>query len=265
MGGGKFAGRRPSRQVRRAEARREFSSHPPPVGRPEVIIAVCAALAASLVNLVAFVADVRAFEAVATPTLVCWLILCLICSAGLLLLVKMRRSGLKVPFYFRALLVLGALMGVSTLSPALRVLRKDDAEKGHATANANQDYRNRLIDDTSFAGRSLRNSNFSGATLRHVDLSGTDLSESDFRNATFQDVNLSGATLCGADIRGANMLGAKHLGSVADWSYVFYSDRTTLPKSQSYILTFRPGPVPDTGRDLLYMCGSEDLVQRIHG
>jgi hypothetical protein len=229
-----------------------------------VIVAAGVALVASGLNLLAFTTDLQAFRAVATLTLLFWLALCLVCSAGLVLMVHARRRGLEVPFYFRALLVLGALAGVLTLSPAIRVLTKNTAEKEESVASANLDLRDRVVQDRSFAGRQLRNSNLSEATLHHVDLGGTDLSESDLRDATFRDVNLSGATLCGADIRGADLRGARGLKAVADWSYVFYDSHTRLPKSLSYILVALPGPVPDTGRDLLYMC-SPNIVQRIRG
>lgn len=256
------ARRKESRQARRARERREFSSHPRPVGRPEIIIAVGAVLIASALNLLAFVTDLQAFDAVATPLLFCWLALCLLCSMGLLLAVGARRIGFDIPVYFRVLLVIGALAGVLTVSPALRVLTKDDAEAMQTPPKANVDLRNRHVQDASFAGLVLRHSDFSGATLDHVDLSNANLSESDFRNATLEDVDLSGAKLCGADIRGADFRGARGLDAVADWSYVFFDGRTRFPKSLGYILLGGNGPVEDTGRDLLYMC-STGQVRRI--
>lgn len=216
-------------------------------------------------NLLALVTDIQAFKAIATPILVCWLVLCSVCATGVWLTVHARRRGVHVPLYFRALLVLGALAGVLTLSPAFRVLSKDAAEKQQQPAPAaNKDMRNRTVKDVSFAGQDLQGSNFSDATLHHVDFSGADLSETDFRNATFEDVDLSGATLCGADIRGADLREARDLSSVTDWSYVFYDTSTRVPKSFAGMLGMLPGPVPDTGHDLLYMC-SDDLVRRMHG
>jgi hypothetical protein len=249
--------------VRRAkERRREFGSHPPPVGRPEIFTALCAALVVSALNLLAVVTDLQAFDAIATPLLFCWLALCLLCSVGLLLTVGARRRGFDVPLYFRLLLVLGALAGAFTLPPALRVLTKNDVETEEPIATANLDLRNRPIEDVSFSGRTLRHSNFSGATLVHVDLSGVNLSESDFRDATFTDVDLSGARLCGVDIRGADLRGARGLEAVADWSYVFFDGRTRVPPSLGFLLVGSPGPIEDTGRDLLYMCDSGQ-VRRI--
>jgi len=125
------------------------------------------------------------------------------------------------------------------------------------------DLRNQTIRDRSFAGSNLRGSNLSGASLHRVDLSGVDLSEADLRNIRLDDVNLSGAHLCGADLRGADLRGARGLKSVADWSYVFYDTwGTRLPSAQSFALEAIPGPIPDTGRDLLYMC-QDNLTQRI--
>jgi hypothetical protein len=248
--------------VRRARERREFGSHPPPVGRPEIVFAVVAAVVVSLVNLLAIVTDLQAFAALATPLLICWLALCLLCCAGLLVAAGARRRRIDVPLYFRLLLALGVLAGIFTLSPALRVLTKNDAQAEQPPPAANLDLRNREVKDVSFAGRSIRHSNFSGATLSHVDFSEANLSEADFRDTTLVDVDLSGANLCGADIRGADLRRAKGLESVADWSYVFYDGRTLFPKSLPYPIIGLPGPIEDTGRDLLYMCSSGQ-VRRI--
>lgn len=254
-----------SRQVRRAEERRARSSpdsRPPLVGRLEIIIAVSAVLIVLALNALASLTDLQAFVAVATPLLLCWLALCLFCSAGLLLAVSARRRGLEVPLYFRVLLALGALAGAVTISPAFRVLTKDDAEAEPPLVESNVDLRNRQVENISFAGRVLRHSDFHGATLEHVDLSGANLSESDFRDAEFDDVDLSAAKLCGADLRGADLRGAKGLDAVSDWSYVFYDGRTRVSHAHGFFLAGSPGPVEDTGRDLLYMCSSGQ-VRRI--
>src|SRR4029077_6483383 len=88
----------------RAEERKEISSHPAPLGRPEVAVALCACLIAWALNLLALVTDLQAFKAVANPALISWLALCLVCSMGLGLVVHARRSGIQVPLYFRAML-----------------------------------------------------------------------------------------------------------------------------------------------------------------
>jgi hypothetical protein len=232
------------------------------LGRPEILIAVSAFLLASALNVLAYVTDLQAFAAVATPLLFCWLALCWSCSVGLFLAVAARRRSVDVPLYFRALLVIGALAGAFTISPALQVLTKDDASAEQPVAGTNLDLRDRRIEDASFAGRLLRHSDFSGAKLVHVDFSGANLSESDFRNATLKDVDLSGAKLCGVDIRGADLRGVQTLDAVADWSYVFFDDATRVSKGQAYVLVGSPGPIEDTGRDLLYMCG-DGRVRRI--
>src|SRR3982751_6195746 len=155
-----------SRQVRRAEERREIrspNSHPPPIGRLEIIIALSASLIVLALNMLASLTDLQAFAAVATPLLLCWLALCLLCCAGLLLAVGARRRGLEVPLYFRLLLVLGALAGAFTVSPAFRVLTKKDAEAEPSPAATNVDLRNRQVENVSFAGRVLRHSDFRGA------------------------------------------------------------------------------------------------------
>ena len=150
-----------------------------------------------------------------------------------------------------------------TIGPAWRVITKQEAQPLPPLPGQHLDLRNQTVRDQSFAGRNLRGSNLSGATLHHVDLSGTDLSESDLRNVRLDDVDLSAANLCGVDLRGADLRGAQGLESVADWSYVFYNTwRTRLPSSESFALESLPGPLPDTGRDLLYVCGG-NLTKRI--
>jgi Pentapeptide repeats (8 copies) len=260
-GKGSSVRRTPSRQVRR-KREREFSTHPQPVGRLEIVVAVGTFLLVSALNLLAAVADLQAFDAVATPLLACWFVLCLLCSVGLLLMVGARRRGVDVPLSFRVLLMLGMLAGALTISPAVRVLTKDDAEAQEPVPKTNLDLRNQQVEDVSFAGRALRHADFSGATLTHVDLSGVNLNESDLRNVTLHDVDLSGAKLCGADLRGADLRGARGLEAVADWSYTFYDGKTRLPKGLGYLLLALPGPIEDMGRDLLYMC-STGQVRRI--
>ncbi|HXQ88487.1 MAG TPA: pentapeptide repeat-containing protein, partial [Solirubrobacterales bacterium] len=142
------------------------------------------------------------------------------------------------------------------------VLTKNEADTPALITAAPLDYRNQVMQDQSFAEMNLRRSNLSGATLRHVDLSGADLSESDLRNVRFEDVDLSKVKLCGSDLRGADLRGAQGLMTVEDWSYAFYDRRTRLPRSEDYLLFTIPGPIPDTGRDLLYMC-TRDTTRRI--
>src|ERR1700749_153443 len=167
-----------------------------------------------------------------------------------------------VPWYFLTALVLGCLGGIGALVPSWHVLTKNEADTPAPIAAAPLDLRTRAVQDQSFAGMNLRGSNFSGATLRHVDFSGADLSESDLLNARFEDVDLSKVELCGSDLRGADLRGAHGLKAIEDWSYVFYDRKTRLPRSEDYLLFTIPGPIPDTGRDLLYMC-TRDPTRRI--
>jgi Pentapeptide repeats (8 copies) len=256
---------RVTRQQRRDLKRRgikpqDFSR----TGRWERIGATGVAIICLAWTAVARFNDARAFEAIATPGLYGWLGLSLLCTIGVALTVRARRENFHVPSYFRWTLRAGVACGLlAVVLVAWPVLFKDAAQPVTPLPGERLDIRNQTIHDRSFAGRNLRSSNLSGATLRHVDLGGVDLSESDLRNVRFEDVNLSGAELCGVDLRGADLRGARGLGSVYDWSYVFYNTwRTRLPDSQFFLLDAVPGPIPDTGRDLLYMCGG-DVTKRI--
>jgi hypothetical protein len=263
---------RVSRQVERAEKRKALKGRKDgkaglqgrsaQKGRGETVGAIAILVISVGFSIAALISDARAFWAVDTPSYYCWLALSALCTVGIVLTVRARRANFPVPLYFRLLLVLGVLAGVLTVSPAIRVLTKDDAKAEQPLAETNVDLRNRHVEEVSYAGRVLRHSDFSGATLDHVDLSGANLAESDFRNATFEDVDLSGAVLCGADLRGADLRGAEGLDAVADWSYVFFDGRTRVPKSVGFLLLGLPGPIEDTGRDLLYMC-SAGQVRRI--
>lgn len=213
-------------------------------------------------SLVALITDVRAFLALANLGLYCWLVLCGACSVGALLTVRARYLGTDIPLHLTVVLVVGIACGLFALGPALRVLDKEEAEPTAPLVGSPLDLRNHVVQDRSFAEQDLRRSQLAGATFRHVDLSGTNLAESDLRNVEFEDVDLSRATLCGVDLRGADLRGAMGLDAVADWSYVFYDHRTQLPATLAYLLFTAPGPIPDTGRDLLYMC-SEDVTRRI--
>lgn len=225
-------------------------------------------IAASLFSLaltaIAWAVDIRSFQAVASPDLYCWMTLCgVVFIAGATAWTAIR-GGVSVPWYFWTILVVGAVVGAFLTKPAWRILTKDEAEAPLPLPAAHIDLRNELVNDKSFAERNLRRSELSGATFRHVDLSGADLSESDLRNASFEDVDLSGANLCGVDLRGADLRGAHGIGAVEDWSYVFYDRETRVPRSRNFTLSLSPGPIPDTGRDLLYMC-KQDITRRIKG
>jgi hypothetical protein len=225
--------------------------------------AICILVASFGLSLLAAFNDLRSFEAVATPSLYCWLVLCGVCTAGIVLSVRARRAGLVVPWHFRIALLIGVACGLLSIGPAWRILTKQAAQPVAPLPGEPLDLRNQTIRDRSFAGANLRGATLSGATLRHVNFSGVDLSEADLRNIKMEDVDLSGVRLCGADLRGADLRGARGLESVADWSYAFYNTwRTRLPRSQSFGLEAIPGPIPDTGRDLLYMC-QNNVTQRI--
>jgi hypothetical protein len=257
----------PSRQVRRAAERAGVDTSKrtaPPWGWVETGAAILVLVGSIGLSLAAWIEDARAFLAIATPSLYCWLALCLLSGVGVALTLRARWTGISVPVYFRLALLAGVACGLFTLSPAWHVLTKQEPRPPSPTPGAHLDLRNRMIEDTSFAGRALRGSNFSGATLRHVDLSGADLSESDLRNTKFENSNLTDVNLCGADMRGADLRGAHGLLS-DDWSYVFYSPgRTLLPRSIDYLLNAYAGPIPDNGRDLLYMC-TADITKRVRG
>ncbi len=214
--------------------------------------------------LVAAASDENALKAAVSPGWYCWLVLCAVSAVGTFLTFLARRRGISVPFYFRLVLWIGAACGVLTFSKAWQVITETEAQAKTASKAAHLDMRNRVIRDASYAERNLRGSDFSRATFDRVDLSGADLSESDLRDAIFHKVDFSGADLCGVDLRGADLRGARGLRAVKDWSYVFYNNRTELPASVSYILFTLPGPMPDNGHDLLYMCKA-NVVKRLRG
>jgi hypothetical protein len=263
--------RSPSRQVKRAEARaakrtkHRREEELKRARRLDLLIVIPTTLFSLIsvaLTVVAWTNDVRAFHAVANPALYCWVILCTACASGLWLTANLSRKGVMIPGYFLTALVMGCLGGIGALVPSWHVLMKNEADTPVPIPAAPLDLRNRVIEDRSFAEMNLQGSNFSGATLRHVDFSNANLSESDLRNARLEDVDLSNVELCGSDLRGADLRGARGLKAVEDWSYVFYDRKTRLPASEDYLLFTIPGPIPDTGRDLLYMC-TRDTTRRI--
>lgn len=261
----------PSRQVQRAEARaareraeREEVNHLPPAQWWDVAYTVGLLAISVGLWLVAVASDEVALRAVTNPGWYCWLALCAISTVGVVLTFFARRRGLSVPFYFRVVLWVGATCGVLTFSAAWSVITEIKAQEQKPPPGAHLDIRSQTIRDASFAERNLRGSDFNSATLDRVDLSGADLSESDLRDAVFHKVDLSATNLCGADLRGADLRGARGVEAVKDWSYVFYNNRTKLPRSVSYILFTFPGPIPDNGHDLLYMCKA-NTVRRLRG
>lgn len=213
---------------------------------------------------IARASDEIALKAVTSAGWYCWLFLCAISAFGLSLIYLAGRRGISIPLYFRVTLMVGATCGVFTCAAAWRVITADTAHAEPIPTGANLDLRDQIVRNTSYAGRNLRGSNFSAATLERVDLSDTELAESDLRRATFRKVDLSGADLCGVDLRGTDLRGAIGLKAVADWSYVFYNEKTRLPPADSYILFTHAGPIPDSGHDLLYMCQA-NTVKRLHG
>lgn len=234
------------------------------MSRWEVLFAVVASACSLTLTGVAWAVDIRSFQAVATPELYCWIGLCVVVVFGGLVAAAAVYGRVPVPWYFRVALVAGAVVGVLTVDTAWRILTKEEAQPREPIPAAHVDLRNQVVTDRSFAEGNMRRSELSGATFRHVDFSGADLSESDLRNARFEDVDLSGAKLCGVDLRGADLTGARGVDAVADWSYVFYDRHTRVPRSDDFILAMSPGPIPDTGRDLLYMC-KQDVTRRIEG
>lgn len=170
---------------------------------------VVASLGSLALTGIAWAVDIRSFQAIATPKLYCWMAMCCVIVFAAAVAVAAARGGVHVPWYFRMVLISGAVVGVFTVGPAWRILTKDSAKTIAPLPAAHIDLRNQVVADRSFAERNLRRSEMSGATFRHVDLSGADLSESDLRNTRFEDVDLSGAKLCGADLRGADLLGAR--------------------------------------------------------
>lgn len=286
-----MSGSEPSRQVRRAHERaalkqskatahggrsgsagsnappqpeKEVSSEPRPLRWFEVLWTLAILVGTVGTAIIAFAGNTTALKAVVNFGWYCWLALCAVSAVALALTVLARWRGISVPIYFRGVLMIGVTCGVFTWSQAWQVIT---AEKAHATptpTGAHLDMRNQIISEISYADRNLRDSDFSGATFNHVDLSGADLSESDLRGATFHEVNFTGVDLCGVDLRGADLRGALHLRGVKDWSYVFYNEKTILPASISYILPTFAGPIPDNGHDLLYMCKA-NVVRRLEG
>jgi hypothetical protein len=245
--------KRPPRPIRRPE----------PIGHGRAILAIATSLGSLAFTILAAIDDSRAFAAIATPGLVSSFALGVVLLACVGLIVHAGVMGVRVPWHFPVAVLAGCFtIGVLMLPDAMRITTKKDAEQSVSPHGKQLTLRNAVVTDVSFAGRDLRGSNLSEATLRHVDLSGTDLSESDLRNARFYDVDLSGAHLCAADLRGADLSGAHGLDSVVDWSYTFYDRRTRLPISMESLLHIEPGPIPDTGRDLLYMC-ERDVTRRI--
>lgn len=286
-----MSGRGPSRQVRRANERaalkerkatahggrsgsvgnktppqpeKELSTEPRPLSWFEVLWTLAILIGTVGTAIIAFAGNVTALKAVVDLGWYCWLALCAVSAVAVALTVLARWRGISVPIYFRGVLMIGVTCGVFTWSQAWQVITADQAHAKSTPTGAHLDMRNQVITETSYAERNLRASDFSRATFNHVDLSGADISESDLRGATFHKVNFTGVDLCGVDLRGADLRGAPHLLDVKDWSYVFYNDKTRLPASVSYILPTSPGPIPDNGHDLLYMCKA-NVVKRLHG
>lgn len=240
-----------------------YVRQPAPIGHGRAALVIVTCLGSLAFTALAAFNDGQAFIAAASPSLYGSLLLLVFLLAGTGLMIHAGWMGVKVPWHFPAVLVVAAaVLGVLTVPVALRVADKNRAEEPVAVEAAHVDLRNQLLRDKSLAEQNLRLANFSGATLQHVDLTGADLSEADLRNTRFQDVNLSGVDLCGADLRGADLRGARSLDSVIDWSYAFYDRKTQLPRPLSHLLHTEAGPIPDTGRDLLYTC-TASITRRI--
>jgi hypothetical protein len=221
----------------------------------QVGVVLILAIAPIALSAIAALNDVRAFTAVATPGLYCWLALCVVCTLGMLVSARTRP-----PLYFQGILLIGVLGGLLTLSTAWEVLTKNDASSEQPAMAEPSDLREKLIQDAIYANQDFRRTQFRGSVLSHVDLSGSNLAEADLRDVRFEDVDVSGVDLCGADLRGADLRGARSLDAVENWAYAYYDGDTRLPKG--YDFTAIPGPIPDTGRGLLYMC-TKNQTRRI--
>jgi uncharacterized protein YjbI with pentapeptide repeats len=88
-------------------------------------------------------------------------------------------------------------------------------------------------------GAFVRRTDFSGASLRGANLSGTDATNANFRNVDFEDARLRGTIL-----RGADLTGAKNL-TLGQLSEAVVDDETILP---SYIDRARLRELVSSGR-----------------
>jgi hypothetical protein len=230
----------------------------PPLSPPrriEAATAVLLFLGTILPTVLAVATDTLAFNAVATPAQYALLVLSALCALGVLLLAYPLR-GKPAPLYFRLALIVGILSAFASLPTAIQVLTKTKGTVAEPSPLSGRDLRGQAITDKSL-GPDLRRAHLQGARLTHVSLANADLSEADLRGARLWDVEMSGANLCGADLRGADLRGARHLDLVKQWSYAYYDHHTKLPAGHLGFLEFA-GPIPDTGRGLLYMCTPND-------
>lgn len=211
-------------------------------------------------TVVASVNDFTAFTAAATPAIYAWITLCIACAVGVVVVNKAHESGLRVPRYLSVVLLFGVAGGLLSVPNAIHVLTKTAATPYAPAEGRPPDWRGRSITDSFFVGRDLRGVPAQHAVLRHVDLSQANLSESDLRSADLIDVQMSGADLCGADLRNADLRYTSGLREVRNWAYTFYNDRTRFPRG--FRIGNYTGPVPDSGRGLLYSC-SPGVTRRI--
>jgi Pentapeptide repeats (8 copies) len=217
-------------------------------------------IGSTALTLIASVNDFTAFTAVATPAVYAWIGLCVACAIGVGVVNKSHSSGLRVPWYFKAGLLLGVAGGLLSVPNAVHVLRKNTAPPSVQQEGTAPDWRGKRIVQSSFVGKDLRGLQAQRASLRDVDLSQANLSESDLRAAKLIDVQMSGVDLCGADLRDADLRLVTGLSEVRNWAYMFYNRDTRFP--HGFHITNYTGPVPDTGRGLLYSC-SVGVTRRI--
>jgi hypothetical protein len=219
-------------------------------------------IGSTALTVIASVNDFTAFTAAATPAIYAWIGLCVACAIGVGVVNKSHSSGLRIPWYFNAALLLGVAVGLLSVPDAVHVLRKNTAPPSMQQEGKAPDWRGKRIVQSSFVGKDLRSLQAQHASLRDVDLSGANLSESDLRAAKLIAVQMSGVDLCGADLRDADLRLVTGLNEVRNWAYTFYNRDTRFP--HGFHITNYTGPVPDSGRGLLYSCsvGATRRIQR---
>lgn len=246
-----------TRQSSRKRPSRGQSSRPStrprsqPVSTRLLLVPLVALCGPCLTGLAALL-DIRAFVALATPPLYAWCALSLVCAGMVVVLRTVKRHDTPVPTYVWLTLALGIAGGFATLPTAWRVVTKHEERLVTPVRESNIDWRDRRIENVNLSGMNLQGADLDGTVLKHVELANADLAEAELRGAQMMDVDLSKADLCGADLRNANLSGAIGLDSVSNWAYTYYNAQTRLPRKAAFIEI--PGPVPDTGRGLLYMC-----------
>jgi Pentapeptide repeats (8 copies) len=230
--------------------------------KARTVAAALICIGSTALTLMASVNDFTAFTAAATPAVYAWVGLCVVCAIGVGVVNRSYDSGLRVPAYFHVVLLLGVAGGLLSVPDAVHVLRKATAPPNVPMEGQPSDWRGKSIARSSFVGKDLRGAQAQHATFLDVDFSHANLAESDLRFATLIDVRMSRVDLCGADLRNADLRLVTGLSDVRDWSYTFYNGRTRFP--HGFHIANYTGPIPDSGRGLLYSCspGSTRRIAR---